>query len=374
MTRPVLLFADRLPPLTGGMEMHARYFIEHFEGHPRHPLLGVVTRDGAGRDCLLRDGRLTPTSLDVLANHLAEPPHIVFFNSGRWIEELLKIRAAFPRAFFVYRTGGNEIIEASLDRTNIGGHRDRQRYWVRALRATVDQIITNSAFTERRLSEVGLDAERFVRCVGGVNVSALRAALRSTPPLRTDPVFFCAARFVPYKNHALLIDVLSALVHRGRHLRLRLAGDGLLFSDVHARAAKSGLLSRIDFLGPLTNEDVCAETALADVYVQLSADRITEVRGGSYVHAEGMGRALLEAISCGTYVIAARAGALPEVVTKERGELVELGSAERIADAFEATLAAPPAKRPFFDGYGWDRYFARYERLWEVVDASARRH
>ncbi len=374
MTRPILLFADRLPPLTGGMEMHARYFIEHFQDHRRHPLLGVVTRDATRRDCLLRSGQLAPVSLDRLCDRLPEQPSIVFFNSGRWIEDLAEIRAAFPRAMFVYRTGGNEIIEASLERADLADHRERQRYWARALGEHVDMLVTNSAFTEQRLRDLGVDAARFVRCVGGVNVAALRAGALPSRARATVPACFCAARFVPYKNHALLVEVFSELQRRGHRFRLRLAGDGPLLAEILAQARTLGLLEQVDFLGALTNEEVCAETARADVYVQLSADRITEVPGGSYVHAEGMGRALLEALSCGTFVVAARAGALPEVVTPERGVLVELGPAGRVADALEPVIDSPPARRPFFEGYGWNRYFAGYERIWEDLDASPRRH
>ncbi len=374
MTRPILLFADRLPPLTGGMEMHARYFVEHFQQHRRYPLLGVVTRDHAQRDCLLRGGQLTPTSLARVRELLPTPPAIVFFNSGRWIENLGEIRTAFPGVPFVYRTGGNEIVEASLERAQITDHRDRQTYWARALTQNIDLLITNSAFTEERLCALGLDTMRFARCVGGVNVAALRASAGTPMPVRDEPLLFCAARFVPYKNHALLLEVFSELRRRGHRLRLRLAGDGPLFAEARVLATRWRLTEHVDFLGALTNEEVCAESARADVYVQLSADRVTEVPGGSYIHAEGMGRALLEALSCGTYVVAARAGALPEVVTPERGKLVDLGPAEAVADALEPVLAVLPGRRPFFEGYGWEPYFEGYERIWENLDARADRH
>lgn len=370
---PLLLFADRLPPLIGGMEMHARYFIEHFQDHPRWPLCGVVTRDEAGRDCLLQGERRAPVALAELPRALPLSPSVVFFNSGRWIEDLPAIRAAFPDARFVYRTGGNEILKAPLERARIDDHRERQRFWVERLAGCLDALITNSAFTEERLAALGLPRPLFVRCVGGVNVEALQAAAQLGREPGVRPVLFCGARFVPYKNHALLLEVLAELAGRGLPFQIRLAGDGPLQAAAEAQAERLGLADRVAFLGALSNEEACAEIAQADIYLQLSTDQVTEVPGGSYVHAEGMGRAILEALSCGTFVIAARSGALPEVVTPARGMLVDLEPARAVADRLEPVVRAPPPRTPFFEGYSWQRVFARYEVLWEGWHARAHR-
>ncbi|MFO0646056.1 MAG: glycosyltransferase [Polyangiales bacterium] len=366
--RSVLLFADRLPPLVGGMEMHARYFIEHFATDVRFPLGGVVTRDALGRDCLAHRDDREPIDLAALPERFE--PAIVFFNSGRWIEDLPRLRAAFPEAAFVYRTGGNEIVKAPLERAPISEHAARQAFWTNVLNSTIDLLITNSAFTESRLRALGLRCA-FARCVGGVNTVALQSVERPDDPHTT---FFCAARFVPYKNHALMLDVVRALASRALDVRVRLAGDGPLLDDTRARVRRLGLEDRVAFLGVLDNEAVCHEIARADIYLQLSADQLTEVPGGTYLHAEGMGRSILEAISAGTFVVAGRSGALPEVVTQTRGLLVDLDDAGAIADQVERLLRAPRRRPASTDEYAWARVFGRYEQLWEALDATARRH
>lgn len=371
---PILFFADRLPPLAGGMEVHAGHFIEHFSGHPRYPLLAVVTRDLDQRDCLLRGDRREPVAMGDLPARLPSAPSIVFFNSGRWIEALEDIRAAFPRATFVYRTGGNEIVKAPLDGDGRGDHRARQAFWVERLGKCIDLLITNSAFTEERLISLGLRRELFARVVGGVDVEALRAARSARRAPGAPPALFCAARFVPYKNHAFLCQVLAILARRGRRFRLELAGDGPLLEATRDDVRRLGISNEVAFLGLLTNEEVCTRIAGADFYIQLSVNLVTEVPGGSYVHAEGMGRSILEALSCGTFVIAARSGALPEVVTPERGLLVDLGPAELAADRIEPLLRDPPCRPPFFEGYSWIRCFSRYEELWDTIHARADRH
>ncbi len=371
--RPILLIADRLPPLTGGMEMHARYFIEHFEDHPRFPLMGVVTRDAQKRDCLVRPEGLEPVALDVLPAILPEPPAIVFFNSGRWIEDLRKLRALFPAARFVYRTGGNEIIKAPLERVEIPDHRARQAFWVDTLNDCLDTLVTNSAYTEARHRDIGVKPELFLRCVGGVNARYLRSLPR---PVASEhrPVWLCASRFVPYKNHELLIRSLALLHRRGLDFELRLVGDGPLLEPTQRLVRELGLGSKVRFLGLQDNERVCQELVAADAYVQLSMERVTPVPGGSYVHAEGMGRSILEALAAGTFVVAGRTGALPEIVTEDRGLLLELGESEQLAERLEPMLRTPPPRPEPLQGIGWEDFFARYEQAWEDGDASVAGH
>lgn len=350
----IVLYADRLPPLVGGMEMHAKYFIEHFSDHPRFPLRAVVTKDGSGADRIIGE--------------MPKDPGIVFFNSGRWIEDLEALRARYPNAFFVYRTGGNEILKAPLERAAIPEHAVRQAWWASRLNASIDLLVTNSAYTEGRLREIGLRTP-FARCVGGVNIAAL-----ARPPRAPGPVaVFCAARFVPYKNHALLLDVVHRTVARGSDLRVRLAGDGPLLVAAKDQARSLGIDKLVEFLGVLNNEKACTEIAAADLYVQLSGDVPTAVPGGQYLHSEGMGRSVLEALSAGTFVIAGRSGALPEVITPDRGLLVDLQNSDAIAEQLELLVAEPP--RPVPTGiYSWGRLFTTYEQLWEVNLATPRRH
>ena len=368
MTSSILLFADRLPPLVGGMEMHASYFMRHFRDHRQFPLMAVISKDHRGSDCLVTVSDREPVDLEQLAARYK--PTILFFNSGRWIEDLRTLRSLFPNAEFTYRTGGNEILKAPLERVPIGSHADRRRFWVDTLNDTIDTLVTNSQFTEGRLRNAGV-ACPFLRCVGGVNFPAVSTP---RPVWRGPPVLLCAARFVPYKHHTLLIEIAAALRARGHAFELRLAGDGPLLEEARALVRGHGLDQMVRFLGALPHEATCAEIVAADVYVQLSGNVLTPVPGGSYIHAEGMGRSILEALSAGTYVIAGRGGALHEIVERGRGELVDIGQPEQVIEALSRVLGDPPERRGPTDAYDWSHLFTRYTRHWEERDATARRH
>lgn len=356
----ILFFADRLPPLIGGMEMHARYFIEHFSNHPRFPICKVITKNAEGQNGYILNQKINPIDLKDLPN--LSSPAFIFFNSGRWIEELEYIRTVFPNASFLYRTGGNEILKAPLLHQEIPEHLLRQAYWVKTLNNFIDILITNSAYTEKRLRDTGIKCP-FLRCVGGVNTSALKISGLSN--ISQDLTIFCAARFVPYKNHSLLLSIIHSLIQRGHQLRLRLAGEGPLLSEIKTLAINYNLTPIVEFLGVLDNEEACREIAQANIYMQLSSDYISKVSGGSYIHSECMGRSILEALTAGTFVIAGRSGALSEIVTEDRGLLLDLNNQEQIVLQIEHILKNLPGHLPFIDTFSWDNIFKRYEEKLE---------
>ena len=68
----------------------------------------------------------------------------------------MHIRNLFPKAYFLYRTGGNEILKAPLIHHEIPDHSLRQSYWAEMINRSIDLLITNSAYTEKRLCEIGI--------------------------------------------------------------------------------------------------------------------------------------------------------------------------------------------------------------------------
>ena len=353
----LLFFADRLPPCIGGMEMHARYFIEHFTNHPLFPLIGTITKNEDNKDCLAVNKSKRPIEIPDLPGLFN--PAIIFFNSGRWIEELETLRECFPHSIFIYRTGGNEILKAPLINKQIPNHSERQAFWARILNQTIDLLITNSAYTEFRLTSLGITCP-FMRSVGGVNSSWLKS---TQTPHQGSLIIFCAARFVPYKNHELLITLFHKLLMRGHNIRLNLAGGGPLLVSIQEQVLQIGVAPFVDFLGAISNEKTCQEIAQADIYMQLSSDRITEVPGGSYVHSECMGRSILEALTAGTFVIAGKGGALGEVVTKDRGLLLEIDQVEKMTDQIDQLLKKPLKRLPFLNEFCWSNIFRTYEEV-----------
>lgn len=354
----ILFFADRLPPLIGGMEMHAKYFIEYFKKNQNFFLLGIVTKNKEDNDRLILENKTIEIDITKLDKNVN--PDIIFFNSGRWVEELKEIRTIFPNTKFFYRTGGNEILKAPLVANNNPNHKKRQLYWVKEINNHIDTLITNSLYTEKRLTNLGIKIP-FKRFVGGVNISDLKKIKYKKNDLVT---IFCAARFVPYKNHSLMILVINKLVLSGLKFKVKLAGDGPLLSKVKRQVEEYNLDSIVEFLGNLDNSQTCQEIFNADIYMQLSKDEVTKVEGGSYIHSEGMGRSILEALSAGTFVIAGKSGALPEIVFPPHGLLINLNDgARKIANHIIPMIQTPPSKTKVRKDFTWNKIFTGYEKL-----------
>ena len=132
-------------------------------------------------------------------------------------------------------------------------------------------------------------------------------------------LFVTAGRLVPIKDHATLLHAL-ALYRRRHDGRLLILGSGPLREDLGALVDELGLKDAVDFLGFQGNPLPYFQGA--DAFVLSS-------------YAEGFGNVLVEAMGCGTPVIATNCEHGPaEILDGGRyGMLVEPQNAHALADA-----------------------------------------
>src|SRR5262249_23008973 len=95
-----------------------------------------------------------------------------------------------------------------------------------------------------------------------------RATMRARWQIPQDAeVAFTAGRFVRKKGFEYLIDAVARLAPSRRSLRLVLAGGGDLDAEFHERLSKLGIADRVVMPGVLSQDDVAAGLAAADVAV-----------------------------------------------------------------------------------------------------------
>jgi len=130
----------------------------------------------------------------------------------------------------------------------------------------------------------------------------------------------------PRKNLTTLLEAYRTLRAQGSELKLVIAGKkGWLYEGFFRRLRELGLEREVVFPGFVPDEDLPALYSAAEFFVFPSL-------------YEGFGLPVLEAMACGTPVVASNSSSLPEVIG-EAGIMVEPRDIRALAEAMERVLA-----------------------------------
>ncbi|MFB8754572.1 glycosyltransferase [Streptomyces nigra] len=194
------------------------------------------------------------------------------------------------------------------------------------------RVVCTTESAEREFVRIG--ARNVVRAPLGVDLSQRHPALRD-PGLRVrlaradETLLVLCSRLSVEKRPGTALDALEALRRRGRRAVLVVAGDGPLRPRLEQRARLSGL--PVTFLGHVRDPALLgALQATADVALAPGP-------------AETFGLAALEAMACGTPVVASASSALQEVVGSAGAVAADHG--EAFADAVDLLLQRREADR-----------------------------
>jgi len=206
----------------------------------------------------------------------------------------------------------------------------------RAKLAEVDAFICVSQAVAAIVAAQGIAAERIAVVHSGVPGLARVAAARAAWLRRLghrEPLCLLAAvgGLLAHKGHRVLLDAIAHLNREGMRVHAALAGSGPLASSLMGQIRACSLEHQVTLLGEL--DEVASLLSAADCYVHPSL-------------TEGLGTSILDAMSIGTAVVAARAGGIPEIVVPgETGRLVAPGDAAGLARAIRAVASEPEATR-----------------------------
>lgn len=196
----------------------------------------------------------------------------------------------------------------------------------------VDRVVTSSAYSAGRIAEeYGVPASRIAVVPEPIDLSRWRRAFEEAPELpRSGSSILCVAHLYPRKNVATL---LAAMTRLPGSARLRVVGTGPDLTRLERRRRELGLGERVEFLGHVDFARLAGEYRRADVFCLPSRQ-------------EGFGIVFLEAMAAGLPIVAARASAVPEVVTDgESGILVGPDSPDELAAALDRLLSNPEERR-----------------------------
>lgn len=256
------------------------------------------------------------------------------------------------------------VITARGSDINVIAHRPLAGRMIRWAARSAAGVVAVSRALQRAIVDLGVEASKVVVLRNGIDTHRFRpvdrlAARRALGLAFGSPVIVSVGRLVALKGHDLVIDALLQLP--GAHLLI--AGDGPERIALEARARRLGVHERVHFLGQVGHDDLPGVYSAADALVLASSN-------------EGWPNVLLEAMACGTPVVATDVGGCSEVVTApEAGTIVRERSADAIATALTDLLAHPPeraATRRHAERFGWDETTRGQEQLFESLRAVPR--
>ncbi len=205
-------------------------------------------------------------------------------------------------------------------------------------------LIAVSGALKEALVALGVAPERIEVLRNGVDLTLFRPGDRDRArrALRLSrPTLLSVGHLIERKGHDRVIAAM-------RHLPgfdLLVVGEGPERSRLEQLRRHLGVAERVRLLGAI------GHAALPEIYTAADALVLASSR-------EGWANVLLEAMACGTPVIASKVWGNPEVVrAPEAGIVVEQNTPEGIAEAVQALFAQTPARaavRAYAERFSWE--------------------
>jgi teichuronic acid biosynthesis glycosyltransferase TuaC len=193
------------------------------------------------------------------------------------------------------------------------------------------------------LVELGIPGERITVLRNGVDLELFRPVDRYRARERlgfVQPTLLSVGHLIPRKGHDIAIRALPMLPE----FALTIVGGGPERPALETRAHECKVRDRVRFV------DVLPQEALRSYYEAADALVLPSIR-------EGWANVLLEAMACGTPVVATNVWGTPEVVAApEAGVLMDARTPEALARAVRTLFAHLPdrsATRRYAEGYSW---------------------
>jgi teichuronic acid biosynthesis glycosyltransferase TuaC len=331
---PVPWFPFR-SPMFGGYstfaavpESEERYGIRIL--HPRYPVIPKLGMNIAPflmyRALLpvLRKLRTARTDFDLIDAHYFYPDGVAAVRLGAALGRPVVVTARGTDVTWIPRYG-------------------RCRRQIQRAAESAAAIVTVSQALKETLAALGVNPGKITVLRNGVDLERFgprdRTAIRARLGLQ-GPVWLTVGNLIELKGVDIAVEALARVPDN----TLLIAGAGPEEHKLRRLVERLGLVARVRFLGAVPQTELCSYYNAADALVLASS-------------REGMPNVVLEAMACGTPVVATPVGGVPELITTpEGGELMRERSPEALVRAWTTLQERKPdrvATRKFAERLGW---------------------
>lgn len=300
--------------------------------HPRFlaiPKVGMMTAPLLLSAALLRDVRVLMRAgaiFDVIDAHYFYPDGVAAAWLGR--------RLGIPVAITARGTDLNYLVP----------RHPLVRQMIRRAAEGADGLIAVCEALKDVLIDLGIPGSRIQVLRNGVDLQLFRPLDRTEArqAMRLSrPTLLSIGQLIPRKGHDVVIGALAYLPG----VELLIAGEGPERRRLEMLAQTLCVADRVRFLGHVPHEDLARLYSAADALVLASS-------------REGWANVLLEAMACGTPVVASDVWGTPEVVNvSAAGILVGERTPTAFSNAIRCLFTDPPprsATRSHAEMFSWD--------------------
>ena len=294
---------------------------------------------------LQRGLRLRAARYDCILASWAYPDGV----AAGWLARVLGV----PYAVKVHGSDLNQPAQGRLRKAQVRA----------SLRGAGAVVAVSRALADKAVA-IGADPSTVHTVYNGVDGTRFAPGTRQDARVRlglspTSPLLLYVGNLKASKGCIDLLDALPGLLASRPQARLVYAGEGPCRDDLQRRAQALGVAERVDLIGAVDHADLADWYRAADVLCLPS-------------HSEGVPNVVLEAMACGTPVVATRVGGIPEVLPDYAGLLVPAHAPDALAEALrEATERSWDCARitAHAAGFRWDTSVDRLDRVLQAVAA-----
>jgi len=253
----------------------------------------------------------------------------------------------------------------------------KQRLMQRFLFSKMEINLTVSEDLKREiLDKFSLNKDNFRPIINGVDTEKFSIDIEASNHLKNELglsenviIIGSVGRLVEVKNYQSLLSAYAQLCNSHPNVHLVLAGDGPERAHLKEQILKHGLCKKVHLLG--RRDDIPQIMNLLDIFILPS-------------FSEGLSNTLLEAMSCGTPVVACDVGGNKEIIRQEvTGFLYESNNVNELCsilsdlsnDKDQITRLSKQSREHILTNYSLNSMVTNYESTYkELLNQHDTRH